>query len=310
MSRNYCGYNPPPPNFKTFFPDEYKDRLQRLPNFGKMRRSWEVHKRPTLIMLHVFADDFGALRKWMHMAYQLAAPEDLGQHMDFYADDLWQSYIFNEEDFTFFRSDEGCTVESAPLIYAVNAKGKVFFFGDFSGPKSPDLESLRDFCEQLIKGKLEEPKTRETKVEDINLANWNEIIYSSDEDIALCFYNSLQNGTDINKNLMTNLERLADKLKQESVHLYKMDLNGVDAPKKFAVESTPAFFVLQGAQKYNPLRCKYELGTLTMLRFVAENTTEELNYYNRRGHRKLHAELLVHIKDYFDLNKKNHGFFL
>jgi len=53
-------------------------------------------------MLHVFADDFGALEKWVEIAYRLAAPEALSVKMDVYVDDMWQSYIFNE-DFSFFR---------------------------------------------------------------------------------------------------------------------------------------------------------------------------------------------------------------
>ncbi|KAH8353882.1 hypothetical protein KR084_011585, partial [Drosophila pseudotakahashii] len=233
MSRHYCGYNPPPPNFNTFFPEKYKDRLQRLPNFGKLRQTWEIHKRPTLVMLHVFADDFGALEKYVEIAYQLAAPEVLSGEMDFYVDDMWQSYIFNEEDFSFFRDDDGFSVDSLPLIYAIGTTGEVFFFGEFDGPKVADLESLRDFCEQVIGGTVKEPTAKEPKVEDINLDNWNELLYASDDDIAICFYNSLQNGTEVNQSLMINLDRLADRLKQESVRLYKMDIHGVSVPKKF-----------------------------------------------------------------------------
>ncbi|XP_044312832.1 uncharacterized protein LOC108052520 [Drosophila rhopaloa] len=304
MSRSYCGYNPPPPNFETFFLEKYEDRLQRLPNFGKMRESWETHKRPTLIMLHVFADDFGALEKWMQMSYELADAEVLGRKMDFYVDDVWKAFIFNEDEFSFFRSDEGCSVNSAPLIYAVSAKGEVFFFGDFAGPKSPTLESLSDFCKQVINGNMREPACREPRVENIDLASWDELLYASDEDIALCFYNSLQSSAQVNTSLMITLERLADTLKQESVRLYKMDIHGVSVPKKFAVESAPAFFVLQGAEKHNPLRCKYELGIWKMLRFVSENSSQELNYYNRQGQQRLHASLLAHMKDYFSLSSE------
>ncbi|EDV48794.1 uncharacterized protein LOC6552487 [Drosophila erecta] len=299
MSQHYCGYNPPPPNFKTFFPEKYKDRLQRLPNFGKLRSSWEIHKRPTLIVLHVFADDIGALEKWIDMVYQLASPAFLGGEMDFYVDDLWQSFIFNEDDFSFLRSDGGCTVDSYPLIYAASSTGAVFFFGDFTGPHLPDPENLRDFCDQVIKGIAKEPTSRDPKVENISLDRWNDLIYASDNDIALCFYNSLQNGAEVNSSLMANLDRLGEKLKQESVLLYKMDIHGTSVPKKFLVESPPAFFFLPGTQKHNPQRCKYQLNTWSMLRFVAENSSEELSYYNRLGNVRLHADLLKHIKDYF-----------
>ncbi|XP_016950737.1 uncharacterized protein LOC108024990 [Drosophila biarmipes] len=310
MSRYYCGYNPPPPNFKDFLPEKYKDRLQRLPNFGQMRKSWETHKRPTLVMLHVFADDFGALEKWVELAYRLAAPEALGGKMDFYVDDMWQSYIFNEDDFSFFRDDDGYNVESLPLVYGVGAAGEVFFFGDFAGPKLPDLEGLRDFCEQVIQGNVKQATTKDPKVEVINLANWNELVYASEGDIAICFYDSRQNGSEVNESLMINLDRLGDRLKQESVRLYKMDTHGVSVPKKFNVESTPAFFVLRETQKHTPVRCKYELGTWTMLRFVAENSSEELNYYNRRGHLRLHANLLTHMRDFFDLSQNKRGFLM
>ncbi|KAH8347448.1 hypothetical protein KR059_010975, partial [Drosophila kikkawai] len=234
MSRVYCGYNPPPPGFKTFFSEKYEDRLKRLPGFGKMRKSWDSHRRPTLILLHVFADDFGALEKWMEMAYQVADPDDLGQLMDFYVDDVWAAYIFNEEEFSFFRSDEGCSVDAAPLIYGVTASGEVFFFGKFSGPKTPDVESLKVFCRQVIEGNVEEPISRKSQVEHIDLAHWNELIYASDEDVAVLFYNSLQNGTQANDAIMQSLSRLGDCLKQEAVRLYKMDLQGGSAPKKFS----------------------------------------------------------------------------
>ncbi|XP_017076503.2 uncharacterized protein LOC108111502 [Drosophila eugracilis] len=310
MSRYYCGYNPPPSNFKTFFPEKYKDRLKRLPDLGKMRKSWEINKRFTLIMLHVFADDIRVLEKWMDMVYQLAAPGELQGEMDFYVDDMWQSYIFNEDNFEFFRNDDDFSVDSYPLIYVVSPTGQVHFFGDFRGPKLPDVETLRNFCHEVKGGTIRELSYRDPKVEDINLDSWNEVIYTSDEDIALCLYDSLKNGTEVNNSLMKNLDQLGDKLKQESVKLYKMDISGVSVPKKFTVESTPAFFVLQAAQKHNPQRCKYELGVWSMLRFVCENSTEELSYYNRRGHLRLHANLLVHINDFFDLSNNKHGYFM
>ncbi|EDW96984.1 uncharacterized protein LOC6536700 [Drosophila yakuba] len=302
MSQHYCGYNPPPPNFETFFPEKYKDRLQRLPDFRKLRSSWEIHKRPTLVVLHVFADDIGALEKWIDMAYQLAAPGCLGGEMDFYVDDLWKSFIFNEDDFSFLRIDKGCTVDSYPLIYAASSTGEVFFFGDFTGPHLPDLESLRHFCDQVINGTAKEPTARDPKVESVNLDRWNELVYAGDNDVAVCFYNSLQNGEEVNRRLMSDLDWLGRNLKQESVLLYKMDIHGTSVPKKFVVESTPSFFFLPGTQKHNPLRCKYEINMWTMLKFVAENSSEELSYYNRRGRVKLHAELLTHIKDYFSLS--------
>ncbi|KAH8247917.1 hypothetical protein KR038_011989, partial [Drosophila bunnanda] len=233
MSRIYCGYNPPPPNFKTFLPEKYEVRLKRLPSFGKMRTSWESQKRPTLIVLHVFADDCGALEKWLKMAYQLADPNDLGQLMDFYVDDVWAGYIFNEVEFSFFRGDIGCSMDEPPLIYGVTASGEVFLFGD-PLPKTPNLESLKGFCRQVIEGKVEEPSCRKSQVEHIDLAHWNELIYASDEDIALFFYNSLQSGTETNDTLMQSLNRLGESLNQEAVRLYKMDLRGGGAPKKFS----------------------------------------------------------------------------
>ncbi|KAH8289058.1 hypothetical protein KR054_008098, partial [Drosophila jambulina] len=232
MSRIYCGYNPPPPNFKTFFSEKYVDRLKRLPGFGKMRKSWESHKRPTLIVLHVFADDSKALEKWIKMAYQLADPDNLGQLMDFYVDDVWAAYIFNEQDFTFFRGDEGCSVDAPPLIYGVTASGEVLFFGD-PRPKTPNLENLKGFCKQVIEGKVVETNHQKSQVEHIDLAHWNELIYATDEDVAVLFYNSQHNGTEANDTIMQRLTRLGDCLKQETVRLYQMDLRGASAPKKF-----------------------------------------------------------------------------
>ncbi|KAH8247019.1 hypothetical protein KR032_006953, partial [Drosophila birchii] len=236
MSRIYCGYNPPPSNFNTFFSEKYEDRLKRLPGFGKMRKTWEEsNKRPMLIVLHVFADDIGALEKWMDMAYQLADPNGLGQVMDFYVDDVWAAYIFNEEDFAFFRGDDGCSVDAPPLIYGVTASGQVYFFGEFSGPKTLTLELLKGFCRQVTEGKVEEPSCRESRVEHVDLARWNELIYATDDDIAVLFYNSLQNGMEANSSIKQSLSRLGDCLKQEeAVRLYQMDLRGGSAPKKFS----------------------------------------------------------------------------
>lgn len=300
--RDFCGYNPPPSNFKTFFLPKYEDRLKRLPNFGKMRREWEIEKRPLLIMLHLFADNFGALEKWMDFAYQVAGADGLGPEMDFYVDDLWACYIFNEEDFSFHRGDEGTSVDSPPLIYGVTSLGEVHFFGGFDGPKTPSLVTLGDFCRGLIKGSIEDPTPSDSIITDIDLATWNEMIYSVDEDLAVCFYNSQQNGTTVNDSLMQNLERLGSHLKQESVRLCKLDLRGGSAPKKFSIESVPALFFLPRHQKTNPVKCKYELGQWSMIRFVAENSSKELNFYNRRGHRRLHAELLAHMKEFFRIN--------
>lgn len=182
--------------------------------------------------------------------------------------------------------------------------GDVHFFGGFDGPKTPSSVTLGDFCRGLIKGdlSLENPSSCDSIITEIDLTNWNEMIYSVDEDIAVCFYNSQQNGATVNDSLMQNLERLGSHLKQESVRLYKFDLQGGSAPKKFTIESVPALFFLLRLQKTNPIKCKYELGQWSMLRFVAENASKELNYYNRLGHRRLHAELLAHMTEFFRTN--------
>ncbi|KAH8306315.1 hypothetical protein KR018_007378, partial [Drosophila ironensis] len=233
MWREFSGYNPPPPNFDTYFPAKLEDRIKRLPKYGKFRRDWEAHKRPLLIMLHIFADDIGALEKWMDMAYQLAAPDALGQQMDFYVDDLWASYIFDENEFTFFRGDQGFSVDQPPLIYGVSATGEVFFYGGIAGKDSPNPESLREFCRQVLLGNVEEPHCPDFKIEELGWDTLNEKIYGTEEDVVVCFYNSQQNGTEVNTKLLENLKHLGQHLRQERVRVLKMDLRGGSAPKKY-----------------------------------------------------------------------------
>ncbi|KAH8382145.1 hypothetical protein KR009_002065, partial [Drosophila setifemur] len=218
---------------KTTVPVKFEDRVKRLPKLSKMLREWETQNRPRLIMLHLFGDNLKNLEKWMEMAYQLAAPESLGQQMDFYLDDVWAAYIFNPDDFNFFRGDESCSADAVPLIYGISASRDVYFFGDLAGPQKVNLETLGEFCKAVINGNMKEPIFGNSQFEEIDLTNWNELIYTKDEDIAVCFYNSQQNGTELNDCLMTNLERVGNHLRQEPVRLYKMNLRGSPAPKKF-----------------------------------------------------------------------------
>ncbi|BFF91632.1 uncharacterized protein DMAD_09865 [Drosophila madeirensis] len=297
MSGRYRRFCPPPPNYKALLEAKYVDRLKRLHKLVK------IVNRPLLIVLHLFADDVVALKHWIDMIYELAAPEAHGAAMDFFIDDVYGAYVFNEYEFNFYRSEDlGYSMDSPPLIYGVTAEGRVVFFGNLEGPHVPTAESLKEFCEQLTMGTIEPQPLCPVKVLHVDLASMNELIYSESLDIALCLYSSLQNGTDVNKNCMQGLETLSDKLKQEPICLYKMDTHGVILPKKFQVESTPAMFFLQGSRKHCPILCKYNLDLQGMLKFVAGNASTELHHYNCLGHHRLYAELQMHMEDYFGKN--------
>ncbi|XP_062126762.1 uncharacterized protein LOC133839332 [Drosophila sulfurigaster albostrigata] len=306
MLRSYfCDYNVMPLNYNTWMSPQYSERFQRVDD-GETTLGITRDKRPMLIVLHLFAENVSYLQHWLDMVYKLSAKELYGEKIAFFVDDLWSTHVFGWDGYV-CRS-ENYPMESPPLIYGKDAAGKVHFFGSNKEPKTPSLESLGEFCKQFLEGSLIAPVEYKEKipVPDIDLVNFNEIVYGQDEmDILICLYSSQKLGTPDTDKFLRDLESLAGKLQQEQVQIWKMNVQNESPPKKFQIESTPAVFMLPRTQKHKPIRCfDTSRGIYTLIKFVAEHSSEELLYYDRRGFPKVHGHLLQHITYSFnEINK-------
>ncbi|KAH8358842.1 hypothetical protein KR093_002791, partial [Drosophila rubida] len=233
MRSYFCDLNVRPLNYKTWMSPEQAERFNRLEN-DEIGMTLALEKRPILIVFHLFADNVTHLQRWLDMIYQLAAKELYGNQIAFFVDDLWATHMFGWDGFV--CRAENYPMESPPLIYGKDAAGRVHFFGNDKGPDTPCLESLGQFCKQLLENSLPAPMEYKDKIQvpDIHLKNFNEILYGQEElDIVVCFYSSHKMRTPETAKFLTDLEKLAAKLQQENIQFWKMNVQNESPPKKF-----------------------------------------------------------------------------
>lgn len=279
---------------------QYAERFKRLED-GEMLWKLNEQHRPILIVLHLFANESEDLSPWLDMIYNIAAPDSFGSKIEFFVDDFFAGHIFQWDGY--FYRNAIYSMQSPPLIYGISASGKVHFFGDAKGPNTPCQKSLGTFCNQLLDESLVSPFKFEDKVTvpEINLENFSGLVYGQEEDVVICFYNSQNLGMPETDDYLSVLEKLAAKMQQEHIKIFKMDVQGGRYPtKKFQIQSTPTMFILSQAQPSTPVRC---LGTcnniFAMIKFVAQHSSEELLFYDRRGDPKTYSDLLAHIHNSF-----------
>lgn len=293
---NICGFRPAPPNFKNWMSPLYEKRFKRLEE-----RPLKLEKLPKLIVLHLFCDDLQRLKPWLDIIYELAAPESYGNKIRFFVDDLWSAYVFQWDGFSIHRGDNSFNLQSPPLIYGVNDAGEVHFFGTAKGPTPPNLESLDRFCSHLLAGSLAPSLgfQERMRVPDVDLTNFNDLIYGSqNSDVVIGFYRSPEQTE--TSNFLLCLEKFAAQIQHEDLSIYKMNITRSNPPKKFNIQSNNALFFLPQDNKHNPIRC-YDPNTI--LKFVAQHSTEELFFFDRNAVRKVHAELLKQMQNFY--NKEN-----
>lgn len=289
---NICGYRPQPPHFKSWMSPLYEKRFKRLEE-----RQLKLEKLPKLIVLHLFCDDLERLKPWLDIIYELAAPDSYGSKIKFFVDDLWSAYVFQWDGFSIHRGDNSFNLQSPPLIYGVNYAGEVHFFGNAKGPMEPNVESLDRFCSHLLGGPLVPPLGLQERmcVPDVNLSNFNDLIYGNqNRDIVIGFYRSPEQTE--TSNFLLCFEKFAAQIQQEDLSIYKMNITRSDPPKKFNIHSNNTLFLLPQDNKHNPLRC-YDPNTI--LKFVAQHSTEELFFFDRHAVRKVHAELLKQMQNFY-----------
>lgn len=296
----YCDHNVEPVNYRTWMKAQYAERFKRLED-GEMLWKLNEQQRPILIVLHLFANESEDLSQWLDMIYNIAAPDSFGTKIEFFVDDFFAGHIFQWDGY--FYRNAIYSMQSPPLIYGISASGKVHFFGDAKGPNTPCQKSLGTFCNQLLDESLVSPFKFEDKVTvpEIDLESFSGLVYGQEEDVVICFYNSQNLGMPETDDYLSVLEKLAAKLQQEHIKIFKMDVRGGRYPsKKFEIQSTPTMFILSQAQASSPVRCLDTCNNIfAMIKFVAQHSSEELLFYDRRGDPKTHSDLLAHIHNSF-----------
>lgn len=296
----YCDHNVVPLNYRTWMKAQHAERFKRLEDGERLWKLNEQH-RPILIVLHLFANESEGLSQWLDMIYDVAAPDCFGTKIEFFVDDLWAAHIFQWDGY--FDRNAIYSMQSPPLIYGISATGKVHFFGDAIGPNTPCQKSLGTFCNQLLDESLVSLFRFEDKVSvpEIDLENFSGLVYGQEEDVVICFYNSQNQGMPETDDFLRVLEKLAAKMQQERIKIFKMNVRGGRYPtKKFDIQSTPTMFMLSQAHPSSPVRCFDTCKNIfAMIKFVAQHASEELLFYDRRGDAKVHSDLLAHIHNSF-----------
>lgn len=156
--------------------------------------------------------------------------------------------------------------------------------GDFS------YEALEEFARKLVKGGLEpylKSQAVPEQTEDVKVVvakNFDEIVNDETKDVLIEFYAPWCGHC---KTLAPKYDELAKKLKKESdIVIAKMDATENDVPSQYEVQGFPTLYFAPKNSKKNPR--KYDGGREVedFIKYLAKESTEPLNGYDRSGSKK------------------------
>jgi len=156
--------------------------------------------------------------------------------------------------------------------------------GEFS------FEALEEFARKVANGELEPylksqavpEQTGDVKV--VVAKNFDEIVNDDTKDVLIEFYAPWCGHC---KSLAPKYDELAKKLKKESnIVIAKMDATENDVPSQYQVQGFPTLYFAPKNSKQNPR--KYEGGREVddFIKYLAKESTEPLNGYDRNGSKK------------------------
>jgi protein disulfide isomerase family A protein 3 len=151
-------------------------------------------------------------------------------------------------------------------------------------------EALEAFARKVANGELEpylKSQAVPEQTEDVKVVvakNFDEIVNDNTKDVLIEFYAPWCGHC---KSLAPKYDELAKKLKKESsIVIAKMDATENDVPSQYEVQGFPTLYFAPKNNKNNPR--KYEGGREVddFIKYLAKESTEPLNGYDRSGTKK------------------------
>jgi len=194
--------------------------------------------------------------------------------------------ISNKDDFMSELSEFGFDAATGdkPVVAARDAKGlKYKMSAEF------DMTTFKEFLTELEAGNVE-PWIKSEPVPDNSAAgvkvavakNFDELVTKSEKDVLVEFYAPWCGHC---KKLTPIYDELGEKMSEENVEIVKMDATANDVPPEFDVKGFPTLYWLpKGTKKPVSYNGGRELDDF--VKYIAENASDELKGYNRKGKAK------------------------
>lgn len=190
-------------------------------------------------------------------------------------DDFQQE--LNEYGFEYVGGDK-------PVVAAKDSKGlKYKMTAEF------DMENFKDFLTQLEAGNVDPwikseavPDNSANAVKVAVAKNFDELVTNSEKDVLIEFYAPWCGHC---KKLTPIFEELGEKMAGEDVEIVKMDATANDVPPQFDVKGFPTLFWMpKGTKKPESYNGGREVDDF--VKYIAENASDELKAYTRKGTEK------------------------
>merc|ERR1712210_277032 len=112
--------------------------------------------------------------------------------------------------------------------------------------------------------------------------NFDELVMKSEKDVLVEFYEPWCGHC---KKLTPVFEELGEKMADEDVEIVKMDATANDVPPQFDVKGFPTLYWLpKGSKKVTSYNGGREIDDF--VKYIAENASDELKSYDRKGKEK------------------------
>jgi len=194
--------------------------------------------------------------------------------------------ISNKDDFMSELSEFGFDAATGdkPVVAARDAKGlKYKMSAEF------DMTTFKEFLTELEAGNVE-PWIKSEPVPDNSAAgvkvavakNFEELVTKSEKDVLVEFYAPWCGHC---KKLTPIYDELGEKMAEENVEIVKMDATANDVPPEFDVKGFPTLYWLPKDSK-KPVSYNGGRELDDFVKYIAENASDELKGYNRKGKEK------------------------
>jgi protein disulfide isomerase family A protein 3 len=200
--------------------------------------------------------------------------------------------ISSADEFKQELTEFGFDSDSADkYVLARGANGEKFKFeGEYS------VANLEQFARDLAAGSLEQylksepiPEENDESVKTLVAKNFNEVVNDETKDVLIEFYAPWCGHC---KTLAPVYEELAKKLSDSTdLVIAKMDATANDVPANYDVKGFPTLYYAPKGSKSTPK--KYESGRDidAFVKFLAKESTDGLNGYDRKGKKTKKSEL-------------------
>ncbi|KAK3605669.1 hypothetical protein CHS0354_032626, partial [Potamilus streckersoni] len=175
------------------------------------------------------------------------------------------------------------TPRDKPVVTARDARERKYVMSDeFS------VENLEKFVNDLLDNKLEQylksapiPASNDAPVKVAVAKNFDEIVNNEDKDALIEFYAPW---CDKCTSFEPKYKELAEMLKDEpELTIAKMDVMANELPKPYQYEEFPMIYLAPKGNKKKPKKYTDALEVNPLIKFIAKESTDELNGYNRKG---------------------------